>query len=203
MLQLHASAASPYVRKVRVAIRELGLDDEVEEIATATTPMATDPRLATANPLGKIPALARDDGPALHDSRVICRYLDDRAGGALYPDSRIWEVLTLEATADGILDAAVLMVYEARFRPEAHRSEDWLAAQWDKISRALDALGTRWMSHLSGRLDMGQIAVGCALGYLDFRHPGRNWRQGRGALDDWYAVFAERPSMAATRPPAA
>ena len=202
MLQLHASAASPYVRKVRVALRELGLDTEVEEVDVATTPLGTDPRLATVNPLGKIPALVRDDGPALYDSRVICRYLNARAGGALYPESRIWEVTTLEATADGILDAAVLMVYEARFRPEPHRSEDWLEAQWTKIARALDALGGRWMSHLSGRLDIGQIAVGCALGYLDFRHPGRDWRRGRGALDDWFAVFAGRPAMAATRPPA-
>jgi glutathione S-transferase len=202
MLQLHSAAASPFVRKVRVAIRELELEGEVAEIDTTTSPLATDPALATANPLGKIPALLRDDGPALYDSRVICRYLNDRAQGLLYPEGRLWEVLTLEATADGIMEAAVLMVYEARFRPEPHRSTDWLEAQWTKIARALDVLGSRWMSHLSGRLDMGQIAVACALGYLDFRHPDRPWREGRGALDDWYAVFAERPAMAATRPPA-
>ncbi|RBI85963.1 glutathione S-transferase [Rhodosalinus halophilus] len=202
-MQLHSAAASPFVRKVRVAIRELELESEVHEIDTTTSPMATDPALATANPLGKIPALLRDDGPALYDSRVICRYLNDRTQGLLYPEGRLWEVLTLEATADGIMEAAVLMVYEARFRPEPHRSTDWLEAQWAKITRALDVLGNRWMSHLSGRLDMGQIAVACALGYLDFRHPDRPWREGRGALDDWYAVFAERPAMAATRPPPA
>ncbi|MFP4044007.1 MAG: glutathione S-transferase family protein [Rhodosalinus sp.] len=206
-MQLYSAAASPFVRKVRVAIRELKLEGEgeveVEEIDTTTTPLATDMALAAANPLGKIPALLRDDGPALYDSRVICRYLNDRARGPLYPERRLWDVLTLEATADGIMDAAVLMVYEARFRPEPHRSADWLDAQWTKIARTLDVVGNRWMSHLSGRLDMGQIAVACALGYLDFRHPDRPWRQGRGALDDWYAAFGERPAMAETRPPAA
>jgi glutathione S-transferase len=131
---------------------------------------------------------------------VICRYLDARAGADLYPPARIWDVLTLEALADGILDAAVLMVYEGRCRPEAGRSADWVEAQWEKVDRALAVLDTRWMSHLSGRLDMGQIAVGCALGYLDFRHGDRAWRQGRAALADWERAFAELPAMRETRP---
>ena len=203
MLELYSSAASPFVRKVRVAIRELELEAQVAERDTITSPLATDPALASANPLGRIPALLRPDGPALYDSRVICRYLDDLAEGTLYPPGHLWDVLTLEATADGIMEAAVLIVYETRFRPEPHRSEDWIGAQWEKVTRALDALGERWMSHLSGRLNMGQIAVACALGYLDLLHPDRPWRDGRGALDDWYAVFAERPAMVATRPPPA
>jgi glutathione S-transferase len=152
------------------------------------------------NPLGKIPALARDDGPALYDSRVICRYLDDRAQAGLYPASRLWDVLTLEATADGIMDAAVLIIYESRVRPEDHRFAPWVDGQWTKIDRSLDALEQRWLSHLHGPLDMGQIAVGAALGYLDFRHDERGWRNGRPGLAAWEAVFAERPSMVATRP---
>ncbi len=156
----------------------------------------------TQNPLGKIPALVRDDGPAIYDSRVICRYLNHRFGTAFYPDRRVWEVLTLEATADGIMDAAILMVYEARCRPEEIRFPDWVEAQWTKIARALDAISARWMSHLNGPVDMGQIAVGCALGYLDFRHGDRDWRTGHEALAGWYAAFSGRDSMAATVPSA-
>lgn len=199
-MQLLTAPPSPFARKARVCLVEAGLADEVEEVNVAASALAPDPAITSHNPLGKIPALIRDDGPALYDSRVICRWLDARAGAGLYPEARLWDTLTLEATADGIMDAAVLIVYEHRFRPEPHRSEDWIEGQWDKIARALDTLEARWMSHLAGRLDMGQIALGCALGYLDFRHADRPWRAGRGALDDWFAVFAERPSMQATRP---
>ncbi|SDJ02591.1 glutathione S-transferase [Lutimaribacter saemankumensis] len=199
-MKLISSPASPYVRKVRVLIHEAGLGDEVTELPVKTTPMDTAADVAAANPLGKIPALIRDEGPAIYDSRVICRYLDAHAQAGLYPESRLWEVLTLEATADGILDSAIGIVYEKRFRPENMQSEDWMEAQWAKIERSLDALGKMWMSHLSGPLDMGQVAVGCALGYLDFRHDARQWRKGRGALDDWFAAFAQRPSMKATAP---
>ena len=78
--------------------------------------------------------------------------------------------------------------------------EAWVDAQWAKVERAVGALNARWMSHLRGPLDMGQIAVGCALAYLDFRHDDRGWRKGNDALDDWFAVFAQRDSMVATRP---
>ncbi len=199
-MELLKAGPSPFVRKVEVTLREAGLEDRVRVTTVTANPLDPDPVLCAANPAGKIPALCRDDGPTLYDSRVICRYLDSLAGAQLYPERRVWDVLTLEATADAMLDAAVLMVYEARFRPEEKRYEGWLEGQWAKIDRCLDALETRWMSHLGGPLDMGHIAVGCALGYLDFRHPDRQWREGRGALDDWYAVFAERPSMQATRP---
>ena len=129
---------------------------------------------------------------------MICRYLDTLSGKNFYPESRIWEVLTLEATADGILDAALLMVYETRLRPEDKRHAPWVEAQWGKIDRALDAIEGRWMSHLQGPLTMGQIAVACALGYLDLRHSTRNWRSERTALADWFGKFEDRPSMQAT-----
>jgi glutathione S-transferase len=156
------------------------------------------------NPLGKIPALERPDGPALFDSRVICRYLDDRAKAGLYPAApRLWETLTLEAMADGMIDAAILMMYEIRLRPEEIRMPAWMEGQWSKVSRALDMIEARWLPHLSGPLCMGQIALGCALGYIDFRHDARNWRANRPGLSAWDASFAARPSMIATRPPAA
>ncbi|SFL73200.1 glutathione S-transferase [Shimia aestuarii] len=199
-MQLIHSPASPFVRKVRVTLIETGQQDDVELIPVATTALNTAPEAAAANPLGKIPALIRPDGPAIYDSRVICRYLAARAGANLYPEDRLWDVLTLEATADGILEAAVLMVYEKRLRPEEIVFEPWLEAQWGKVTNALDVLNERWMSHLKGPDSMAQIAVGCALGYLDFRHGDRDWRRGRDGLAQWYADYAQRESMQATIP---
>ena len=199
-MKLMMAAPSPFVRKVRVLIREAGLIDQVEEVEVVTAPGGAPEDLLAANPLGKIPALIREYGPTLYDSRVICRFLNDRAEGSYYPDARLWEVLTLEATADGIMDAAVLMVYEARFREEAIRSQAWVDAQWAKVDRALSALESRWISHLTGPLDMGQIATGCALGYLDFRHGDRGWRTGRPQLAEWFAGFESRDSMKSTNP---
>jgi len=174
--------------------------DAGEEIAVVSAPAGPSADLVAANPLGKIPALVRDYGPTLYDSRVICQFLDDRAEAGLYPAARRWEVLTLEATADGLMDAAVLLVYEARFRDEAERSQTWVDAQWAKVDRALSALESRWISHLSGQVDMGQIALGCALGYLDFRHGDRGWRDGRPQLSDWFGGFESRDSMQMTVP---
>ena len=196
---LLGSPLSPFVRKARVVIAELGIDDIPFE-QVATSPVHGEDRINAANPLGKIPALVRDEGPTLYDSRVITRYLDATRGGNLYPAARLWEVLTLEATADGIMEAAVGMIYEERYRPEEIRFAPWIEGQWGKVSRALDAIEGQWMSHLSGPLDMGQIAVGCALGYLDLRHGARDWRAGRPALAAWYAKFSERPAMTTTAP---
>ena len=172
----------------------------MEEVTvTPTTPGEAVP---AKNPLGKIPALERDSGPTLYDSPVICQYLNDLASGSLYPMApRLWETLTLEATADGIMDAAVLMVYEGRVRPEEFQYEPWVEAQWSKVVRALDALEARWLSHLAGPLDIAHISMGCALGYLDFRHGARDWRSTRPGLAAWYETFSARPSMEASKPP--
>lgn len=199
-MQLLMSPASPFVRKVRVVLRETGLISQVEEVHVTTTALNTAPEILAANPLGKIPALVRPDGPALHDSRVITRFLDDRAGAGLYPANGLYEMLTLEATADAIMEACVLMTYEHRLRPEAQQSPDWVEAQWQKAIRAVTAVDTLWMSHLSGPLNIGQIAVACALSYIDLRHDARSWRDGHDALAAWHNTFAERDSMVATNP---
>lgn len=202
-MKLAYSPTSPYVRKVMVVLHETGQLDDVTLTGITTTPLAADEALLPSNPLGKVPALERPEGPALYDSRVICAYLNDRAKGSLYgKGSRHWDILTLEATADGILDAALAMTYEARMRPEGKQMPEWVDGQWAKVARACAALNTRWMSHLSGPLDMGQIAVGCALAYVDFRHDARGWRKGNDGLAAWFETFDSRPSMAATRPPA-
>jgi glutathione S-transferase len=200
-MRLYDSPTSPFVRKVKVVLHETGLLPGVELVPAAGSPVAPGTMPVTRNPLGKIPVLEREDGPALYDSRVICRYLDDLAGAGLYPPKpRLWETLTLEATGDGLMEAAVLIVYEDRTRPEERRFDGWVEAQWTKIARALDAIEARWMAHLAGPLDAGHVAVGCALGYLDLRLGDRHWRAGRPALAAWEARFAARPSMQATKP---
>jgi glutathione S-transferase len=200
-MRLFYSPASPYVRKVMVVLHETGQVGDVTLVPAGGTPVDPATMPVAINPMGKIPTLERPDGPALYDSRVICRYLNDRAGAALYPDApRLWETLTLEATGDGILDAAILMIYESRTRPEEHRVPAWVEGQWAKIARALDVLNARWISHLNGPLDIGQIAVGAALGYLDLRLDARNWRMGRPELAAWAEGFGQRDSMIATTP---
>ena len=202
-MRLYHSPTTPFGRKVMVLLLETGHLGDVEVVQVAGTPTAPGTLPLAHNPLGKIPALELADGQAIYDSRVICRYLDARAGGPLYPAApRLWRTLTLEATADGILDAAILMVYESRIRPEDKRFDDWVEAQWAKVTRALDALEFGWGDHLSGPLDMGQLALGCALSYLDFRLADRRWRTGRPTLAAWERDFAARPSMLATVPKA-
>ena len=179
-MKLFFSPASPYVRKVNVLLHELDRVDDVTFEEIATTAFASDGGLIASNPLGKIPALERPDGTTLYDSRVICGYLNETFKGKVYPQgSSKWETLTLEATGDGIMDCAVSMTYEMRLRPENERSPQWIEAQWEKIARALGVLNARWISHLKGPLDMGQISVGCALGYLDFRHDAAGLAQGQ------------------------
>ncbi|WP_264211701.1 glutathione S-transferase [Leisingera thetidis] len=199
-MKLTYSPASPFARKVVVLLHETGQLDDVEMLNVATTPVSPSQEVKASNPLAKIPALERNDGPALYDSRVICAYLDARAGGRLYRGG--WDSKVLEATADGIMDAAVLMSYEKRLRPEEKQWDEWLEAQRGKVLGACAALNARWMSHLQGPLDIGQIAVACALAYVDFRHPDAGWRQGNEALAEWYSEFDSRPSMLATKPPA-
>jgi len=199
-MRLYTSPTSPFVRKVLVLIREAGIGGiGTEEVAG--TPVAPGSLPVDLNPLGKIPALVLDDGRALYDSRVITRYLDSHAGAGLYPGGEaLWDTLALEAMADGMMEAAVLMVYESRIRPEERRHEPWVEAQWTKVARALDAAETRWQAHLKGPLDMGQVALAVALGYLDFRHAARDWRKGRPALAAWEAAVAQRPALKATVP---
>jgi Glutathione S-transferase len=203
MMTLHHSPTSPYVRKVMILLRESGMLDSVRLAFAAGTPVDPGSMPVGANPLGKIPALERDDGCTLYDSRVICRYLATLSpkAGALYPAGpALWEAMTLEATGDGILDAAILMRYETILRPSELQFAPWLDGQWQKIARSLAALESRWLAHLEGPLTIGTIAIGCALGYLDFRMGDRDWRAAQPGLAAWYAGFAQRPSMQATIP---
>ena len=143
------------------------------------------------------------DGLAIYDSRVICEYLDLRgAGGRIVPRDGMERIatLTLNALADGIMEAALLMRYEATLRPEALRWQDWADGQWHKITASIAALDRDWTDHLTARTDLGSIATGCALGYLDFRFADRDWRGAAPKLAAWFESFAARPSMQASAP---
>ncbi|MGO4869203.1 MAG: glutathione S-transferase family protein [Roseiarcus sp.] len=198
MLVLRSSPASPFGRKVRIAAAILGLSERIEVVAADTNDPAES--LRRQNPLGKIPALIIEDGEAIFDSRVILEYLDWLAGaGALIPgDSAMrFKALTLQALADGIMDAAILQVYELRFREPALRSAKWLDYQADKVTRALAALEERPPE--ASERHVGAIALACALGYLDLRFEGL-WRSGHPRLAAWLEAFAAGvPAFEATR----
>jgi glutathione S-transferase len=198
-LTLLASPASPFARYARAVLLETGQSDVAVRDVRAS-PMGGEDALNAANPSGKIPALLREGARALHDSRVIVRFLDARAGAGLFgAGAATWDVQTLESNAVAIMDAAVTITYERRLRPEALWWPDWFDAQWAKIARSLDALEAG-EPLLEGPLDAAQIALGCALGYLDLRHGDRAWRDGRPGLARWEATFAACPAMAATAP---
>ena len=199
-MQLHYSTTSPYVRKVSVCIAELGLDARVERILT--NPWDPETNLGAINPLGKVPTLVTDDGHALFDSPVICEYLDSLAPvPVLFPPEGVprWRALRLQALADGLLDAAVAQFVELNKRSPEERSEMLMKRQLAVIRRALDALEREagsWDEHIT----IGQVAAGCAVGYVGFRFVDLGWQQERPALQAWYAGFGARPSMQQTAP---
>lgn len=199
-MKLRYSPTSPYVRKVNATAIETGLRDRLEWIPTNAWDPADD--LPTVNPLGKVPALITDEGEVLYDSVVICEYLDSVHGGArLFPPEgpARWRALKLHALADGMLDASVLRLVEHSRRPKELFWPEWDDRQKGKVDRALDALEAH-VDLLEGSPDIGKIAVGCALGYLDFRFPAEDWRGSRPRLAAWYETFAQRPSMRETEP---
>jgi len=191
---------SPYVRKVLVAARELGLIDKIDVVEAHVFDPQT-PLLAE-NPMGKVPALIRDDGSALYDSTVICEWLDGEAGGnRLFPaqgEARI-QALRRNALGDGLGQAATWNIRE-RYRPDGERSDAYIAYYERTIDRCLAALDAEAADATAtdGRFDIGDIAVACAVSYLDFRYPDRGWRARFPALSTWIAAAFERPSMAAT-----
>jgi glutathione S-transferase len=202
-MKLRYSPASPYVRKCLVLAHEAGLAGRIETVPTVTADPASG--LAKDNPLGKIPALTVKDGHVIFDSPVICEFLDGlHRGPKLFParGKARWTALRRQALADGILDASLLRRYES-MRPAEERSATWDEKQKSVVTRALDAL-EREVKDLgkpaARRTTIGHIAIGCALGYLDFRFAADNWRNGRPNLARWYEGYAKRPSMAATVP---
>lgn len=200
-MKLRHAAASPFVRKVLVCAHELGLVGRIELVPTAVTPVRANDELAPENPLMKVPSLVTDDGTALYDSPVICEYLDSLAGGGrLFPASgqARWTALRQQALGDGILEALILCRYELT-RPEDRRWSGWTDGQ---MAKAHQGLAAAEREDLSGARTIGPIALGCMLGYLDFRFPEDGWRHRHPNLAAWYETVEQLPSMQATRPPA-
>lgn len=199
-MKLYHAAASPYARKARVTLREAGLTDKVEEVPVA--PWADPAGYRDVTPLGKVPALARDDGPNLFQSVVICEYLAAQNPEVrLYPaegEAR-WLVLRQIAAADGILDASVAERVEGLFHEEGQRSQKFIDRQELTVTKSLDVLEAD-IDELTGPVTAGQIAVACALAYRDFRFAETDCRADHPKLAAWYETFRQRPSMTGTEP---
>jgi glutathione S-transferase len=199
-MKLFHAGASPYVRKVMVTLHETGQLDDVEVVPCATTPMDPNPDLVAEAPLGRIPALVTEDAGTLFDSRVICRYLNARAGAGLYGSGTgEFTIIAREALAEGMIDSCLLTVYEGRLRPEEKVHQPYIDAQLGKVRRAMAAFNGR-IGEMSGEMTIDKIALACGIGYADFRLPDLGWRGDNPALAEWYAAFADRPSMQATAP---
>jgi len=202
-LRLVGSLTSPYVRKVRIVMAEKRIDCQLE-VEDVWSP---DSRIQQSNPLGKVPCLIMEDGGAVFDSRVIVEYLDTMTPVAkLIPGAgreRV-EVRTWEALADGLIDAAIATRLEMTQRPPEQQSQKWIDRQMGKVNASLEAMangleGKTWCHNNSYTL--ADIAVGCALGYLDFRFPQIEWRQRHPSLDKLYTRLATRQSFIDTVPP--
>lgn len=202
-MKLYFSPASPYVRKVMVCAHEKGVADRIEKLPSAASPITRDKTIVRANPSGKVPTAIVEDGTQLFDSRVICAYVDEMSEAAPLISAEKaarFRALTLEALADSMLDAALLCRYETVMRPKELHWPEWYAGQMEKIDSGLDDLEANWRTELDAAPSIGSIAAACALGYLDFRFPGKDWRSGHPGLAEWFAGFEERPSMQETKP---
>ena len=201
-MKLIASPTSPYARKVRIALVEKRIDCEFVQ----DSPWSPETKVTVHNPLGKVPVLVLDDGTSLYDSRVIVEYLDTVSPvSRLIPEpsrQRI-AVKRWEALADGICDAAVAVVLEGK-RPARQQSKEWIARQRDKIDRGVRELATEledkpWCN--GEAYTLADIAAGCALGYLELRHPDIDWRNAYPNLEKLAEKLSKRQSFQDSAPP--
>lgn len=198
-MRLHWSSRSPFVRKVMVVAHEAGVAGRIERIPTVVALTRQDPAVLRRNPLGKIPTLLLEDGQALYDSVVICEYLDALGSAPrLFPAAgpgRI-ESLRRHALGNGAMDFLLLWRGElGRAAPDPRILEGFEA----KLAAVLSALEAEAEELTAGPLEIGRVAIGCALSYLDFRWPEAGWRAAHPALAAWHAGFATRPSVQATK----
>jgi glutathione S-transferase len=197
-LKLYSHPVSPFARKCRVIAHELDLKLEIIDVQARN-----DETLRRINPLKQIPILVLDDGSSLFDSPVICEYLNHTGGGKFFPGMNIfkhssgrWKALGLAALGDGIADAAVAWRYEIA-QPEERRNPETIPRCQATVNAGLDALER---VKFAKDPTIGEVSVGCALGYIDFRHPDLDWKSSRPKLSSWFAQFSEYKSMKATAP---
>lgn len=201
-MKLYWSSRSPFARKVTVVAHERGLIDRIELIATLVS--KTEPNLALTplNPLGQIPTLVLDDGSIIHDSLVICEFLDTQGpcDAALLPygAGERWQALRRHSLGQGMTDALIAQFSE-RKRLQDPLQPTYVKASQEKFRRVAAALEQECASWKERPIDLGDIAIACALAYADFRFQEESWRVGRPELTGWYDAFALRPSMIATQ----
>lgn len=203
MMKLLFAPTSPFVRKVMVCAHLTGQADKIELLDSAAHPVRRDPRIAVHNPLAKVPTLIFEDGQALYDSRVICEYLASQADeGTVFPASGAdrWTALSRQALGDGLLDAALLARYELTARPAEFQWPVWREALLTKVAACLAAIESIAIEMSPDQPTIGEISIGCALGYLDFRFPELDWRAEHGTAARWNEAFQRLPAMQATRP---
>jgi len=202
MMQLHWSPRSPYVRKVMIAAHEMGLEGRLECVRTVVGGVKPHLELMTLNPLGKIPTLELEDGGVVYDSLVVIAYLDTlHDGPKLIPaGGATWlTALRRHALGNGMLDVALAVVGE-RFRPAERQSGPHLALWHLKLRTCVDALEQEAEALAGEPFDLGHLAIGVALAYLDFRFDELTWREGHPKLAGWHATFNARPSVVANPP---
>jgi glutathione S-transferase len=200
MMKLHWSPRSPFVRKVMIVAHEVGLADRLTLVRTVAATTKPHPELMRDNPLSKIPTLVLDDGTVLYDSPVICEYLDRMHGGPkLFPTDGVARMTALrrQALGDGFLDF-LLLWRDERARPQP--SDLHLASFAAKRKATLAAMGDEIEDVAATAFSIGHVALGCALGYLDFRFASEDWRGDHPRLARWHADFCARPSVRATQP---
>jgi glutathione S-transferase len=201
-MKLYWSPRSPFVRKVMVFAHETGLAGRIETVKTLVSSTAANRELMRVNPLGKIPTLVTDDGKVLFDSYVICDYLDSlHVGDKLIPSApdRRWQALRWHALGDNLLDNLVPWRSEL-MRPKPQQSPETLAAYDAKARASLDFLEDEAAALGAAATGIGHVAVGVALGYMDFRFPELGWRDGRSKLSAWHETFSRRTSYRNTMP---
>ncbi len=198
-MKLHWSPRSPYVKTVVIAAHEMGLQDEIEIVRTSVSALQPVESFFADNPLNKIPALVLDDGMVLFDSRVICEHLDSLHDGAtLYPTGGAERLLALrnQALGIGLMDVLLIRLLE-RNKPAAQQTPEVIASNQRKTQETADRL-ERDIAMLTDRpYDVGHLAIGTALAYLDFRFVDESWRNGRPGLAAWHADFLDRPAVRA------
>jgi glutathione S-transferase len=198
-MKIYGDVISPFVRMCLVTAHEAGLKDKVKLEKANAKPTEVNATLEKMNPIGKIPVLETDHNHALYDSRVIMEYLAHVAGSSgMIPDDGVkrFRVLTLQALAQGMGDAAVALRYEQAQRPEGKQWPEWMTRTVHRINAGVNEVEESWQDQLIN-VNVATIALASVLSYIDFRHDVINWREGHPKTANWHKTFAARPSMQA------
>jgi glutathione S-transferase len=200
-MKLLYGGLSPFVRKVMIVAHEKGVAERLERVPAPVNPLQPLDLAIAVNPLGKIPALTLDDGTVLYGSTVVAEYLDSLDGAPrFFPQNGTrWAALRRNALGDGILEAGTLARIEG-LRPEDKQWSTWRDVQRLKVTNALDAADREEADLATDDPTIGEVALICALGWLDVRLPDVAWREGRPALEAWFAKVSERPAVVQTAP---